>query len=382
MLTREGCETRRRRLFERLSPTPDWAIVADPRHLNYLTNFFIDPESSLAAAAFALLLVERGGRTTLVTDNQAAKRAKDVWVDRVEAVRWYNHQDSVIDRRLAVIENFVSVLPPELPETVAVESLAVPVELVHHLTDDVSRRGLVALDPVLIALRERKDPDEIELVRRSARAGEAGHACSWQAARTGATELEVYRAMAGACVEAAGMPVVVYGDFASGPRTWTERGGGPTGRRLEAGDLMILDFSVVVRGYRADFTNTLVVGGKPNADQRRLFALCEAALGAGAAAARAGAAARAVWEATNTPLEHADPAYRLPHHAGHGIGLAHPEPPILVPQSSDTLAAGNLITLEPGVYVPGVAGIRIENNYLVTGAGLEQITHHRIGLTA
>src|SRR5207244_6580895 len=138
----EGCEARRKRLTERLRPTPDWALVADPRHVHYLTNFLVDPVSSSARAALALLLIEQSGRTTLVTDNQAAKRAKDVYADRVEVVRWYNHQDSVIDRRLAVIEQFVHVLPAELPETVAVERLALPIELMRHLTDEPSRPGL------------------------------------------------------------------------------------------------------------------------------------------------------------------------------------------------------------------------------------------------
>ena len=71
----------------------------------------------------------------------------------------------------------------------------------------------------------------------------------------------------------------------------------------------------------------------------------------------------------------------FPHHAGHGIGLAHPEPPILVPQSTDVLEAGDVITLEPGAYVPGVGGMRIERNYVVTASGFECITHHEISLT-
>ncbi len=73
---------------------------------------------------------------------------------------------------------------------------------------------------------------------------------------------------------ALGFPAIVYGDFASGPRCETEQGGPPTSRKIERGDLLLLDFSVVVDGYRGDFTNTFAVGGGPTPRQRELFAAC------------------------------------------------------------------------------------------------------------
>jgi Xaa-Pro aminopeptidase len=366
-------------LLDRLDPTPDWAIVADPRHLMYLANFPVEP-FSWASPQFGLLLVSRDGHSTLVVDNLAARRLQTLWVDQLEVVPWYNHQDSPGDRRLAVIEHFVGTLPRELPESVAVETRAVPVELLRHLTENVSERSVCPLDDTLLAMREQKDPDELELIRRCIRAGEAGHARTWEVVRPGVSELEVYREVAGACIEAAGMPLVMYGDLCSGPRLWTDKGGRATDRRLERGDLMIFDFSVVLGGYRGDFTNTIAVGGSATPEQQRLFGLCQAAMRSGEQAIRPGAAASDVWEAVNAPFQAADPALRLPHHAGHGIGLAHPEPPILVPRSTHRLAPGNVITLEPGVYVAGTAGMRIENNYLVTHDGYEQLTHHRIAL--
>jgi Xaa-Pro aminopeptidase len=70
----------------------------------------------------------------------------------------------------------------------------------------------------------------------------------------------------------------------------------------------------------------------------------------------------------------------FPHHAGHGLGLSHPEAPYFVRHSRETLLAGDVVTLEPGLYVDGVGGIRIEHNYLVTDAGFEQLSRHRIAL--
>ncbi len=71
-----------------------------------------------------------------------------------------------------------------------------------------------------------------------------------------------------------GEPAILYGDFASGPRCEIEKGGSPTSRKIEPGDLLLLDFSVVVSGYRGDFTNTFAVGRGPTARQQELFEAC------------------------------------------------------------------------------------------------------------
>ena len=70
----------------------------------------------------------------------------------------------------------------------------------------------------------------------------------------------------------------------------------------------------------------------------------------------------------------------LRHHAGHGLGLSHPEAPFFVKNATETLMAGDVVTLEPGQYVTGIGGIRIENNYLITETGYEQLSHHDIVL--
>jgi len=71
----------------------------------------------------------------------------------------------------------------------------------------------------------------------------------------------------------------------------------------------------------------------------------------------------------------------FPHHAGHGLGLSHPEAPFIVRHSSETLLTGDVVTLEPGVYVDGIGGIRIEHNYLITTGGFERLSNHAIALS-
>src|SRR5207245_6132966 len=131
------------------------------------------------------------------------------------------------------------------------------------------------------------DPDEIAILRKCMRVTEVGHAWARENVKPGMTELDVYCGVAAACTRAAGQPVIVYGDFAVSPGP-ERRGGGPSDRVLEPGDLFILDYSVVIHGYRSDFTNTLVVGKGPTADQQRLLDLSLAAMAAGAQGLRAG----------------------------------------------------------------------------------------------
>jgi Xaa-Pro aminopeptidase len=137
---------------------------------------------------------------------------------------------------------------------------------------------------------------------------------------------------------------------------------------------------VIVDGYRSDFTNT-VSAGPPSPEVQRMFDACHEALQAGAAALRPGVRAVDIYETVAAPLRQSGWGDTFTHHAGHGLGLAHPEPPILVAESTDVLEAGDVVTLEPGLYVPGVGGIRLEHNYLLTETGARCLSPHELRLT-
>ena len=175
----------------------------------------------------------------------------------------------------------------------------------------------------------------------------------------------------------------MYGDFVSGPRCETERGGPPSRRVIERGDLFLLDFSVVVHGYRADFTNTFVVGDEPSPRQNELYEICMGVLEAGESLLRPGVEARQVDAAVRGHFASLAGDSYFPSHTGHGLGLGHPEPPYVVPESTETLQSHDVVALEPGLYVPGVGGMRFERNYHIDDSvrGHEILTRHRLGLT-
>ncbi|MFO0967850.1 MAG: Xaa-Pro peptidase family protein [Gemmataceae bacterium] len=363
MLTAEGCRQRRLRLWERLDPPPeaDYLLLSDPVHLVYLANFWVDP-ISLGAGFPAFLLVRRDGFAKVLQENRAPRSVQEAHVDERRVIPWYDGQS-----------------PGKGPRQLACLESVNPTRAGLRIHDRPGDPYAATVIHAIADMRRQKDPDEIELLRRCMRVTEAGHAWARANVRAGMTELDVYSAICAACVRAAGMPVIVYGDFAVSPGP-ERRGGPPTDRVLNEGDMVILDYSVVIGGYRSDFTNTLVVGGKANAAQQRLYDLCMAALAAGEKELRAGASCLRVYEAVRGAFAQGGMADHFPHHAGHGLGLTHPEAPFIVRQATETLVENDVVTLEPGLYVEGVGGIRIEHNYRVTASGYERLSNHTIAL--
>jgi Xaa-Pro dipeptidase len=364
MLTAEGCRQRRQRLWQRpeIPADVDRLVLADPTHLRYLANVFVDP-ISLGADFGGLLVLRRDGWATLFHDNRLPRSVERTHVDERRVVPWYDGQS-----------------PGRGPRQLALADVLQSAEIGGRVHDRLGDPFALAVTAAVADMRRTKDPDEIECLRRCMRATDAGHAWAREHVRPGMTELDVYSGISAACVRVAGQPAVVYGDFAvcTGPE---RRGGPPTDRVLQPGDMLILDYSVVLDGYRSDFTNTLVVGREPTPEQRRLYDLCVQAMTAGERLLCAGAECKAVYDAVREVFERAGMAEHFPHHAGHGLGLTHPESPFIVRHANETLRAGDVVTLEPGLYVRGTGGIRIEHNYLIGEQGFERLSQHTIALT-
>lgn len=391
MLTQEGCLSRRKRLWERIPAAIDWLLIADPRHVQYLANFWVQP-LSFSGGERGLLLLERDGRATLLGDNFALRSAvHEPYVDREVVTTWYDHQHSVINRDHALLQSLRDVAEDLVKGKGLVEAEWLPLGATEVLpagtydssaSQEVGDTALCDLGTILRDLRRTKEADEIELMKQCMRAGDAGQARLFEVAVEGATEFEIYREIQKVSVEAAGRPALVYGDFRAAYADQPKSGGFAQGegRRLQPGDLFILDFSVVLDGYRSDFTNTVSIG-EPSAEVVELHEICKAGMAAGEKSLKAGTKASDVYAAVAEPYTQAGKKDSFTHHAGHGLGLGHPESPILVPQSTDVLRAGDVVTLEPGSYVEGVGGMRIEHNYLVTETGYERLSNHDIRLT-
>ncbi len=388
MLTKEGCLTRRARLWNVVPTDVEWLLIADPRHVKYLANFWIPP-FSFSGGERALLLLEREGgnavgKATLLGDNFSLKSSfGEPFVDGEVNEKWYDHQHSVTNRD-HVLFRAVSQVKSKLKGRIgAIETEWLPTGALDAIGGGDVRLSNISLGTELRTLRRRKEPDEIALLEQCMRATDAGQAWARANIRAGMTELDVYRGVQSASLEAAGRVGLIYGDFRVTSGTSPKAGGLPTQHKLQNGELFILDYSVALEGYRSDFTNVIAIGN-PSPEQREVFAVCQRAMSAAEKTLKAETRAADVFAAASAqyvPSSFVAKGYdHLTHHAGHGIGLAHPEAPILVPQSDDVLVAGDVVTLEPGLYVEGVGGVRIEHNYLITDTGYRRLSNHTIAL--
>lgn len=378
MLTAEGCLARRRALQEHFQDH-DLLLISQPRHVFYLSGF-LTPPTALSGWGLNFLLIDRDGECRLLTDNLSEAATNSAHVDVVDIWTWYDFSRPAGEKFAASAKALSNTLQNDYAklERVAVDRAYLPVAAREALAvaqaDD--------LGPTLRQMRRSKYPDELACIRRAIAAAEAGHRAARDKIRPGITEMDIYAEVQAAMTRAAGEPIVMLGDFAAGKRSG-KGGGPPTDYVLQSGDLMIFDLFPLVGGYRADITNTLWVGssaGSPTLAQRDHLAVLRAAMQAAEALLRPGATAAEVYAACREPIAEADLADAFSHHAGHGLGLGHPEPPYLVPESQEVLRLGDVVTLEPGAYVPDWGGARIEHDYLITETGYERLSNHEIGL--
>lgn len=385
MLTAQGCLDRRANLWARLPEEIEWVLIGDPRHVQYFSNFRVNPVS-FSAAERSLLLMTRNGKAVLLADN-FTKRSATVpcFVDSEVIVPWYTHRTSVINRddalsqALSEAKNIWAGNTGLIePEGVSEMNAAMVAEYAAWQFSDDEDSPPTTLGSLIRSLRRSKAADEVALLRTCMAAGEAGHRRAFEVISPGISELEVYLEVQRAAQEAAGVPCIVYGDFRATNGQLHKAGGHPTDYRLKNGDLFILDYSVVIHGYRSDFTNTISVGA-PATPIVEQFEACRDALLAAECLLTSGAMCQDLWRAASDVLQSRGFG-PLAHHAGHGLGMEHPEPPVLVPESTDVLVSGDVVTLEPGCYVEGRGGMRFEHNYLIRDNGFERLSHHHIGL--
>lgn len=221
-------------------------------------------------------------------------------------------------------------------------------------------------------LRKQKDSGEIEALRQACRISDLALADVVSQRVSGRTEREIAIALERRMIDLGAEAIAFETIVASGPNSAIPHHH-PTDREISSGDLLKIDFGARVAGYHADETRTFVVG-PPHQWQVEIHQVVFAAQSAGIGALAHGVELKAVDAAARSVIEQAGYGPQFTHGLGHGVGLVIHEEPFFAATSTGILNAGTPVTVEPGIYLPGRGGVRIEDTLLVGTTGAESLT--------
>ncbi|HEV3021481.1 MAG TPA: Xaa-Pro peptidase family protein [Pirellulales bacterium] len=354
------CRARQRRLLAEMRQKDlDLVVVQKTEHVQWLAG----PRFAWLVEAAAALTSDGG--CTLVAPQAEPVVAADEIV--TYEAHWYSTLRN--DQRQGCSEALVKARSGKAkPRRIGVEGSTFGPNLAAQLKDE--KTELLDIEPDLYRLRRFKHPDELARIKKAIAGTGRMYAKAREIIEPGINELTVFNALQAAAVHEFGEMLTGTGnDYACG-----ERGGPPRDRRAQDGELYILDLGPAFRGYFADNCRAIAVNGRPTDVQHRAWQQLAGVFPIVERMVKPGASCRELFRAVQAHLDEYLPG-NFDHHLGHGIGLFPHEAPHLNPRWDDTFHEGEVFTVEPGLYTAEMrAGIRLENDYLVTAGGVELLS--------
>ncbi len=338
----------------------DALLVSNATNVRYLTGF-------TGEDAILLLTLKR---TVIISDGRFTTQLQQECPDLDAHIRSIGQSPT----------DAVALLAPKLGVgRLAFETVALSVADFESLREALPSVALTGVRDRVEALRTIKDKEEIEAIREAIDVAERAFAMLRNGLRIGETEKDVADALEGylrrcGAVTASFPPIIAVGARAALPHAR------PTSEtRIGDADFVLVDWGATCRPYKSDLTRVLVTG-KVTPKFETVYRTVLAAQERGIAAIRPGAKASDVDAEARSLIEDAGFGRFFEHGLGHGVGMDIHEAPRLRKGAGDLLRPGMVITVEPGIYLPGWGGIRIEDDILVTPDGCEVLTHVPRGL--
>jgi Xaa-Pro aminopeptidase len=332
----------------------DAAYLTKPVSIAYLTGFRADPHERLMA------LSVRPDRATLIVPALEHQNAVAV-VKPADVLAWRDGEDAY-----ELVRNALDGC-----REVAVEKEHLSLLAAETLTMRIGASTLSDIGPEVRRLRLTKTAEEVERLQRAAAITDAAGDEVFSRVRAGHSEVAVAEMLAGLIAELGGslsFETLVQ----SGPNSAMPHAR-PSSRKLEPGDFLLLDFGAAFDGYKADSTRMGVVG-EPSDRHAEIHQLVLDAHDAAIEAVRPGITTGDVDAAARRVIDAAGYGDRFFHRVGHGLGLEGHEDPSLDPGSTSVLVPGMVFTIEPGIYIPGWGGVRIEDDIVVEDGGCRVLT--------
>jgi Xaa-Pro aminopeptidase len=337
----------------------DALLVTELPNVRYLTGF----------SGSAGVLLVTGSAAMLVTDGRYRAQA----AEQLAAAGTDGNIELCVGGIQAQREALGAAAAKEAVQRLGLEADHVSWSAKHRWAQDLGPAQVVATSGVVEALRQVKDAGELARMARAASIADAALAevlpLLGERRREDEVALALDTAMRRLGAEDRAFETIV----ASGPNA-AKPHARPTQRRIAAGDPVVVDFGAIFSGYRSDMTRTFCVGGEPSGTLARVFEVVGEAQAAGVAVVRAGVSAADVDRACRDLIADAGWKDAFEHGTGHGVGLDIHEAPAVGPGSTAILAAGVVVTVEPGVYLAGIGGVRVEDTVVVTEDGCHTLT--------
>jgi Xaa-Pro dipeptidase len=327
-------------------------LILNSANLTYFTSF---------PGATALLIPEQGESTLYVSTvnyEQAKAETSGLAVE-------------LLKRGEDLVEKIANTAALERPTKIAVDSVSI--EVWRALAKAVGgEETLEFANNFIRELRKVKDQQEIRLIREACNLTNIGMKVAAQTIRPGIKEKE-----AAAEVEYAmrrkGSDGTAFDTIIASGTSSAFPHGSCSDRTIQEGDLVVVDIGSTYKFYRSDMTRTFVAG-KATEKQRKIYETVKEAQQKAFEIIKASISAKDVDSGARQVIEAAGFGEYFVHNLGHGVGLEVHEAPILSPDSKDVLAAGNVVTIEPGIYLQGYGGVRIEDTVRITADGAEKLT--------
>jgi len=341
--------------------------------LRYFTGYqaTVELEPSPMTPLLGVFLWIRGEQPTLYLADMEPGEGVAAGVSR-ESFSSY-----IIEKPMFAVQDLGAKLAAKLralPRSkVAIEPEEIPAALLDDLHSSCPQLEFCSFKDVLSTFRMVKDAEEIETMLAALALCDLGQGIAKQQATAGRTEIEIFTALRQAMELREGGRVPIIADVVSGTRT-ALTGGPPTARKLESGELLIVDLVPRHRGYWGDSCNTCCAG-EPKKEYKAAFDGLAGVLSDAIAAVRPGLRACDLDRQVRSGVAKLGGSY--PHHTGHGLGISWHEEPRIVPYNTVALEPNMIIALEPGMYFEGRWGVRLEYVLRVTASGAEVLSKYR-----
>jgi Xaa-Pro aminopeptidase len=338
----------------------DGLLITQPENRRYLSGYTAT-DSSISETS-GVLLIPVKGTPFLLTDSRFELHAKEE-AEGFEVVLYPKGM-------LALLKNL---LPKLKIKRLGFESHYMLHSSAEKMSSALGKKNveLVPLTELVEKMRLRKQSEEIEKIQKSVLLNEEVFQEVFKGLKPGMTEVEVALQIENT-MRLKGAERPSFDTIVAGGPNGALPHAVPSNRPLQKGEPVVIDMGLILDGYCSDMTRTVVLG-TPDSKTKKLFRLVRKAQKAGMAAIKAGVIAKDVDRAARQVIEKAGYGDKFGHGLGHGVGIAVHEPPSLSKRSRKKLKEGMVVTVEPGVYLPGWGGIRLENMVEVRADGCRNL---------